>query len=255
VNVPLLRSELLAAVPGIAHGFTTRDGGVSKGPMSALNLAHRVGDEKETVELNRRAVLGALGRPDAAFVSVHQVHGDTVVEVNHQAARSIEADALWTRDPRAAVAVLVADCVPILIAHKLGKAVAAVHAGWRGTRARVASAMVERLAGAGFAAADLVVALGPAIGPCCFEIGADVADQLRQAFPGVETAVRTDGERIVADLWELNRRALMDAGVPETSIERLDRCTSCGARLFSHRRDQGSTGRQAGIIALSPKRS
>jgi polyphenol oxidase len=253
MDAPIIHSELLARIPGVVHGFTSREGGASKGAHASLNLAHRIGDEKEAVEQNRRAVLASLGRSDASFISVHQVHGDTVLEVNRQAGRSIEADGLWTRDGGAAVAVLVADCVPILLAAKNGGAVAAVHAGWRGTRARIVAGMVERLKSAGFPPEQLVAALGPAIGPCCFEIGTDVADQLRQAFPGSEDVIRTDGTRMVADLWELNQRALVATGVLAENVSRVAICTRCTNQFFSHRRDQGATGRQAGVIGFAPK--
>src|SRR2546428_10105706 len=111
--VSLLQSRLLAGVPGIVHGFTTRDGGVSTGPFASLNLGARTADAREAVDSNRSAVLAALGRPDATWVSVHQVHGTTMVEVTRQASRTIEADGLLTRDPEVVLAILVADCLPI----------------------------------------------------------------------------------------------------------------------------------------------
>jgi YfiH family protein len=253
VSPPLLTSPLLVGVAGIVHGFTTREGGDSLGPFDALNLSTRVGDERALVEVNRRRVLEAVGSPGATFVTLRQVHGDSVVEVSHLAGRSIEADGLWTRDRMAVLGVLVADCVPILIADGEGRGVAAVHAGWRGTRAKVVTRMVARLKAAGLAPAGLVAALGPAIGPCCFQIGEDVADELRLAFPHAGEAIRvgTDG-RTNADLWALNRLTLVEAGLAPERIDTLRTCTSCSQTLFSHRRDGGHTGRQAGVIGLLP---
>jgi YfiH family protein len=197
-------------------------------------------------------LLHAFGRAEGIWVSLRQVHGAEVVQVTANAGRSIEADALWTRDRRAVLAVLLADCVPILLADVKGRAVAAVHAGWRGTCAKVAVALVGRLVAAGIAADDLRAAIGPAIGPCCFDVDDDVAAQLREAFPDSLQSIRkTEDGRAVADLWALNRDALVSAGLAPESIETLPRCTSCnGDAFFSHRRDQGLTGRQAGLIAL-----
>lgn len=253
MSLDLLRSPLLHAVPGVVHAFTTRKGGASRGHLASLNLSPRVGDTREALEANRGRLLAELGRPDAHFLLVKQVHGGDVVEVTRFASRSIEADGVWTRDHAAVLAVLVADCVPILIASKDGKAVAAVHAGWRGTQARIPARAVERLVAGGFPAANLVAAIGPAIGPCCFEIGADVEAALRLAFPTAADAIRAapEGKR-VADLWALNRMTLIDAGVPAANIDVLTTCVSCDVdRFFSHRRDKGETGRQAGVIGFA----
>ena len=183
MSVALLRSPLLAGIPGVVHGFTTREGGSSTGALASLNLGQRIGDTPQAVTANRQAVLAALGRPDATWVSARQVHGNAVFEVTRNAGRSMEADGLWTRDHEVMAAVLVADCVPMLVAERSARAIAAVHAGWRGTAARIAEAAVSRLVQAGFAAADLCVTLGPAIGPCCFTIGEDVAAELKSAVP------------------------------------------------------------------------
>jgi polyphenol oxidase len=251
VSIELLQSELLARVPGVAHGFTTRRDGHSHGVYSSLNLSGRVGDEKSAVDANRQAVLARLGCPQGAMVMLKQIHGEEVREVTRWAGRSIEADGMWTRDRQAVLAVLVADCVPVLMSTPDGKAVAAVHAGWRGTRARIVARTVERLASAGYAADSLLVALGPAIGPCCFTIADDTGSQLRQAYPST-AAVRQDAGRMVADLWQLNVEALIESGVRQAHIDVLRRCTSCEAEMFfSHRRDHGSTGRQAGLIVAA----
>jgi hypothetical protein len=250
MTISLLRARALDGVAGVAHGFTTRDGGSSSAPWNTLNLGLGVGDDRAAVAANRGAVLGALGQPDGVWVSARQVHGHDVVEVTRSAGRSIEADGLWTRDRSVAVAVLVADCVPILVAHESGDAVAAIHAGWRGTRDRIPARMIERLVKAGFSAEGLRVAVGPAIGPCCFEVGEDVAAELGAID---ETAIGAgDTGKPHADLWALNRRILVDAGVPEAQIDTFRVCTSCRDDFFSHRRDQGSCGRQAGIIGFSP---
>ena len=252
-NLPLLASPGLQPIASIVHGFTTRAGGLSQGPFASLNLATRVDDDRSAVLQNRAAVLVALGRADANLIAVRQVHGDALVEVTRNAGPNIEGDALWTRDPQAVLAILVADCLPILLADRAGTVVAAVHAGWRGTEKRLVAAMVARLRSAGVSPADLVVSLGPCIGPCCFEIGEDVAFPLRNAFPDPGEAVLPRGDRFVANLWDLNRRALVEAGVPAANIDSVARCTHCDAAFFSYRRDAKRTGRQAGVIGFAPK--
>lgn len=251
MSVPLLTSPILSDVPGIVHGFTTRDGGVSQGPFASLNLGGSQ-DERASIDANRSRVVESLGRKDASFVALRQVHGNDVVQVTRLAGRSIEADGLWTRDRGAVLAVLVADCVPILFADVRGRAIGAVHAGWRGTASRIAAQMVKRLKDVDVPPHDLKVAIGPSIGPADFEIGPDVVLALETAFPGPGAAIKPGNEdRSYADLWALNRRALIEAGVPEGNIDLVGFSTLSDTRFFSHRRDNGVTGRQSGVIAFS----
>ncbi len=254
MSVELLTSALLRELPGVVHGFSTRKGGASAGSFATLNISPRVGDVREHVEENRRQVLMALGRPEASWLALKQVHGDQVLEVTRHAGRAIEGDALLTHDRGAALVVVVADCVPILLADTSGSVVAAVHAGWRGTRAKIAARAVARLAALGHPPAKLRAAIGPAIGPCCFTIGDEVVAELRAAYPAASAYIRmAEPTRMVADLWALNRAALVEAGMAAEHIDVLRHCTACTPELFfSHRRDRGITGRQAGIIALAP---
>lgn len=248
----LLKANILQA-PGVVHGFTSRKGGLSHVPYAELNLSTTLQDDRSAVATNRRRVLQMLGKSDASWVSLKQVHGDAIVEVTHQASKSIEADALWTRDSNAVLAILVADCVPVLMSHPAKKVVGAAHAGWRGTQSKIVAKLVARIAEQAGSAAELRVALGPAIGPCCFQIGEDVATSLRAAYGENTPHVRIDEQgRLVADLWGLNFEALTESGVPAAQIEQLRRCTACEPEWFySHRRDHGACGRQAGVIALA----
>ncbi len=247
----LIRSRLLESVPGIAHAFTTRRGGVSSEVFASANLSTRVGDERGKVEENRARLLTALGKGDSVLVLPKQVHGDLVIEVTRRASHLIEADALWTRDPGATVGVLTADCVPILLASACGRAVATVHAGWRGTALRIAETAARRLASEGFAASELRAAIGPGIGPCCFEVEADVGAELLAAYPEVEGASgEREGGKQVFDLPQLNYQALLAAGLLPENIEVLRSCTACESEhFFSHRRDHGACGRQGAFIA------
>ncbi|MEM6734111.1 MAG: polyphenol oxidase family protein, partial [Myxococcota bacterium] len=152
----------------------------------------------------------------------------------------------------AVLAVLVADCVPVLMADRDGTVIAAVHAGWRGTEARIVEVMVKRLKDAGVAPETLLVALGPAISQDSFEIGPEVAEALGKAFPKAGAALRPgEGDRFHADLWALNQQVLLEAGVPAESIDVLRLDTVGQSELFSYRGDGGETGRQAGVIAFA----
>jgi YfiH family protein len=253
--VEILRSRLLDAFP---HGFTTRRGGVSRAPFDALNLGGRVGDDRAAVDENWRRL---RAETDLEFARVLQVHGDRVVAAGAPGAPAVEADGVLATAPGVAACVSVADCVPVLVADPRSGAAAAAHAGWRGTLAAIAARAVEALTGAtGARPSELLAAVGPSIGPCCYEVSPDLAERFREAFGGdvLRTGAAAPGAERVAggprlDLWLANRRALERAGVDAARIDVLGRCTACDrARFFSHRRDRGRTGRQVGFIAPRP---
>jgi len=239
--VLLLEARLLAAFP---HGFTTRQGGVSSPPFESLNLGGLVGDDPARVAENWRRLEAATG---LAFARVRQVHGARAVRASLPSGPDEEADAVLSATPGLAACVSVADCVPVLLADPASGAVAAVHAGWRGTLARAAAAGVSALAGAGARPGDLLAAVGPSIGPCCYEVSPDLAARFRIEV-GPETV--REGPRQRLDLWRANVLALRAAGVHPDRIEVLGRCTACERDLFfSHRRDGGRTGRQMAFVA------
>ena len=248
----LLRSTLLRGFP---HGFTTREGGASPAPWDGLNLGGAVGDEPGRVAENWRRLAEATG---LAFARVRQVHGAAVVRLDAPAPSGSpppEADAVITCAPGLAACVSIADCVPILLADPRSGAVAAVHAGWRGTLARAAAAAVQALAREAAARpVDLLAVVGPSIGPCCYVISPELAARFdAELGPGLTTeAGRAAGAEATPrlDLWAANQRVLAAAGVPPEHVESLCRCTSCEVRsFFSHRRDGGLTGRQVAFIA------
>ncbi len=254
----LLSSPLLASLPGVRHGFSTRRGGVSLAPFAELNLGFSVGDDPARVEANRTRFIAAGGFGPLA--EVHQVHGATVVSADSAGA---EADALFCAGPGVAVAVRTADCAPVLLAaldHR-GQpgAVAAVHAGWRGACSGVVEAAVGALVAAGFEPSRMRAAIGPAIGPERFEVGPEVvaAAELHldgDAGPGrfsVGLARPGPGGRPHLDLPELVRRCLLRAGLEPGNVDALGRCTASDPDLFfSHRRDGGRTGRHLAAIEL-----
>jgi polyphenol oxidase len=254
--LPLVRSSLLTGP--FRHGFATRAGGVSAPPWDTLNLGGKWGDARDHVAENRRRVERAAGAPLFVATQVHGVAiarvraGDTPADV-----AGVQADGLCSDRPDVAVAVFVADCVPALLVDPRTGAFAAVHAGWRGTLAGVLPAAVRAL-GEHFGArpSDLRVALGPAIGACCFEVGPEVVEAFEAGLPGARAAgvilPAGQGGRLKAhvDLKRANRRLLESAGVAPASIDAGDECTSCDhERFFSYRRDRGQTGQHLGFVS------
>jgi YfiH family protein len=238
--VLLVRASLLAAFP---HGFTTREGGVSPAPWDSLNLGGLVGDDPGRVAENWRRLEADTG---LRFARVRQVHGDRVIAAPPPGAPREEADGVISGEAGVAACVSVADCVPVLLADPDTGVVAAVHAGWRGTIARIAAAGVRALAGPS-GAGRLLAVIGPSIGPCCYEVSAELAGRFTAEL-GPVVGAGPRGPHL--DLWESNRRVLLAAGIAEGRLEVMRRCTSCDSgRFFSHRRDHGRTGRQVAFIA------
>jgi purine-nucleoside/S-methyl-5'-thioadenosine phosphorylase / adenosine deaminase len=224
-------------VDGYEVAFTTRRGGVSEGPYESLNLGRKSGDEVERVDENRRIACTAIGADVAKLALNFQVHS-ALVRRAEPASRGERADGLWTDEPGLPILAMSADCLPLVLARTDGRgpAVGVLHAGWRGLLEGIAGSGVEALGGG-----DLAAAIGPGIGPCCYEVGEEVAAPFRERF----------GDDVVRDrrldLWTSAERALRAAGVER--IHRVDRCTACEPEtFFSHRRDRGRTGRQ-GVIA------
>jgi len=219
--------------PGYVVAFTTRHGGVSSGVYEALNLTGGTGDARQRVEENRRLACGELGLEHDRLSFNRQVHSPTV----HRAGLRGEAgDGLWTEEPGLPMLAFAADCLPIAIARTDGeRRLAVLHAGWRGLAEGVVAAGVEVL-GPGQTAA----VVGPAIGPCCYEVGEEVSTLF-------DEDLTTDRK---LDLWSAAERALHRAGVAR--VERIDLCTHCHPELFfSHRRSGLARGAQGVIGAVA----
>jgi polyphenol oxidase len=210
---------------------------VSEGPYASLNLGRKSGDEAERVDENRRIACEAIGADLATLALNFQVHSASVFRAA-PAMRGEHADGLWTDEPGLPILAMSADCLPIAVARTETNesAVAVLHVGWRGLLAGIVAAGTNAL-GSG----SLAAAIGPGIGPCCYEVGEEVAPPFRERFG--DDVVR--GRHL--DLWTSAERALRAAGVDR--VDRFDRCTACEPdTFFSHRRDRGRTGRQ-GVIA------
>jgi hypothetical protein len=221
--------------PGYVVGFTTRIGGVSAAPYDSLNLTVGTGDDRERVEQNRRLACKAVGVPEQTLAFNRQVHSPTVHRA-HPGGRGEPGDGLWSDEPGVSMLAMSADCLPIAIARIGGApALALVHAGWRGLAAGVVTAGTAAL-GAGPTAAIV----GPAIGPCCYEVGPEVSALF-------DDDLTHDGK---LDLWTAAERALRAAGVER--VERVDLCTRCHPELFfSHRRDGRARGVQGVLGAVA----
>jgi hypothetical protein len=244
---PLLQVPGWAAY-GVAHGFFGRCGGFSGGALASLNLSERVGDRHWSVAANWAQVSRAL--PGLRVVRMHQVHGRRVVRVRFESDRVGEADGLLTTAPGIGLAVLTADCVPILAVAPRHGAIMALHAGWRGSLAGIAAAAL-RLAADELAIApgEWQVALGPAIGGCCYEVEREIGDGFVDRWGAMPDAWQPAGHRGQLDLRRANRAILVAQGVPPEAIVDVGPCTSCAStEFFSHRRSGGRTGRQLSLI-------
>jgi YfiH family protein len=261
---------------GVAgHAIFSRRGGVSAAPFDSLNMSLSVPDERDRVYANRRRVYGLYGRDTDTVVHAHLVHGADVARVTQadNGAWVEHVDGLITDQPGCVLGMNFADCAPIFLYDPTHHAIGLGHAGWKGTVVDLPGAMVRAMAEQfGSRPADLVAAIGPCIGPCCYEVGEVVIDAAVGAFAEPSSLLRlramdegrqtTDNgkekpgrgpssvvRRRFFDLPEANRRNLRNAGV--TQIELSEYCTACRTDLFfSHRAEQGRTGRFGTVFTL-----
>lgn len=225
--------------PGYVVAFTTRIGGVSEGVYASLNLTRGTGDDVDRVEENRRLACESLGLPHDRLAFNKQVHSPIVHHAG-PTARGLPGDGLWTEEPQLPVLAMSADCLPIAIVRTEGpRAIAVLHAGWRGLSEGVISEGVKALC-VESTQSRLAAVVGPAIGPCCYQVGPEVSALF-------DDDLTVDGK---LDLWEAAERALRAAGVAR--VERVDLCTRDHPELFfSHRRDGRERGVQGVIGAVA----
>jgi hypothetical protein len=235
----------------LVHAILTRLGGVSLPPFDSLNLSQVVGDDPAAVAANYERVCGALGIRRSQMATCYQMHSaDVLVVAAADGGRLVgQGDAMITDQPGVYLSMRFADCTPLLLHDPVRRAVGIAHAGWRGTLKNMAGAvvraMVERL---GCLPGDITAVVGPAIGPCCYQVGSEVIQAAEAARrDAADLLQRRAGERAYFDLWETNRRQFVEAGVGRVAVAGL--CTACRTdRFFSHRAEQGRGGRFAALI-------
>jgi YfiH family protein len=302
-GVHLLQISAWKNLPWLWHGFSTRKGGVSRaycaeGAPGELNLGFTAHDDRDLVITNRRLLAEAVsGDPTTQLVTVRQFHSKLVVaasarkpelalkdEVSNERSSPpvCKGDGLITAESGLLLAIQTADCIPVLVADRKQQVVAAFHAGWRGTVQRIVESGVGKMRlEFGSRPQDLIAAIGPGIGACCYAIGEEVfsafesqftygralfhevydTDAVRVKYPMLFLTQRAPGHSPIGpslhlDLIEANRRQLLDGGVKPDAIRVVGGCTSCRPDLFfSHRASQGHAGRMMSVIGIRPRSS
>lgn len=245
----------LERLPFLRHGFSTRHGGVSRLPLDSLNLSHVHWDTSERVEENRRLFLAALDLEIESLATLSQIHSDQVhilEEKPVQWNRQTRGDAMISRRPGVSLGIQVADCFPVLIVDPMTECIAAAHAGWRGILSGIVPKTAERMKSAyGCAAENFLVAIGPGIGACCFEVGAEVWEAFETEFPGANLVHRSGAEgKYLVDLGQALKTQLTGLGIPGDRVYDLEACTRCNPdQFFSYRGEGPRSGRMMGIIA------
>lgn len=247
---------------GVAHGFSTRLGGISPAPWDSLNLGANRGDEPGNVAENFRRFCAALGADADSLVKNHQVHSDLVRPVTREDILSspelpgpVDADGLVTDVPGVCLTIFSADCIPVLLYDPKKRVIAAAHAGWRGTAQGIAARAVENMQrNYGCSPQDILAAIGPGISPCCFETHADVPDGLRSGLgTDAESFIRPLAQegKFSVDLKRANARWLERSGLLPEHIAICPACTACdGGTFWSHRRLGNTRGSMAAMIQL-----
>jgi len=237
----------------LVHGVFARQGGVSPEHYRSLNMSISTGDAPERVLENRARAFRALGRDPESIADLWQVHSAAVVIADKPHGEnwaSEKADAILTDNPQVSLFLRFADCVPILLFDPVHHALGVVHAGWKGTLLKAPAAAVQAMqARYGSRPSDILAGIGPSIGPCHYEVGAEVVEQTRQVFSGADELLPPVNGKQHLDLWAANARGLREVGVEQIELGRV--CTACHvADFFSHRAEKGKTGRFGALLAL-----
>ena len=276
-GVSVLQAPAFTKIPWLIHGFSTRPGGMSEVEgEKVLNLGAVEWDTRENVEENKRRFQSALGATNLTLVSLHQIHSDVVRTFNGAPTKQCKGDASATNRPGLLLGVRTADCAPVLVVDPKKRVVAAIHAGWRGTLARIVTKAIGQMQMEfGSRPQDLLAAIGPTIGGCCYEVGTEVASAFAAKFPNASDffdELRTGDEpnplqwlnmmppghqpppnKVLLDLKKANRSQLVEAGLRQENIFVTDLCTSCHVdRLFSYRKEGPASGRLMAAIGIRP---
>ena len=270
----------------LLHGFSTRNGGMTtvyrpNRQSGELNLGFTAADQRETVLANRKSFITAIAgerSPNTVLCTLHQIHSSLIRRVGKQGSVTVlKGDGLMTDEPGVLLGIQTADCIPVLVADRKKRAVAAFHAGWRGTLQRIVESGIGRMRlEFGSQPEDLVAAIGPGIGQCCYAVGEEVrgefesqfayaaelfrdvydSDPVREKYPLLFMTARAPGHSNIGpslhlDLVEANRRQLLNAGLGADNVFVSGECTSCRTdRYFSHRAEHGFTGRMLSVVGI-----
>ncbi|MBI5642798.1 MAG: peptidoglycan editing factor PgeF [Deltaproteobacteria bacterium] len=248
ISSPLLERD------GIAHAFLSRTGGVSSAPFDTLNFDARDSDTAGNIAVNKGLISKAFGINADEITTVNQVHGNSVLVLDGTGGGSkADADAIVTRLKGIPIGMLTADCLPILLHDPVNNCIGAVHAGWKGTaKWIVKEAIASMRSEFNSRPADIIAALGPYIGPCCYSVREDVAVEFRKTFKDTSSFIEKDGDGFKLDIGLANVKELLTLGVKKENISFEPVCTSCNSSLFfSYRKDNGRTGRQLSFITLT----
>jgi YfiH family protein len=248
--------------------FSTRFGGYSLPPYDGLNMSFHVGDDWQRVVKNRQLLCHVLGLRMESLVAGKQVHGDEVAIVDKEwnVDRNVdkewghvnrdalpEVDGLICNQPNIPLIAFFADCVPVYILDPVRRVIGLAHAGWKGTVLEIARKVLQKMQTAfDSKPCDCLAAIGPSIGPCCYEVDAKVLDMARHCLPYAKKVIKPlSGQKGMFDLWLANALALEETGVPSGSICTSGLCTACNTQMFfSHRKEKGHTGRMAALLML-----
>lgn len=245
----------------VKHGFTTRLGGISSEPFNTLNLGLNTGDDKEKIIRNFEKVSGAFNIPLEKMVLSDQVHGTKIrVITKDDAGKGLfkpmdykEIDGLLTNVKGLMLLTFYADCVPLFFLDKAKNVAGLAHAGWKGTVARIGEKMVNKMKET-FSSnpEDILVGIGPSIGPCCYPVKKDVQDKFNASLSNTEEILSEEYSNIwKLDLWKANKKVLEENGILSRNITVSELCTSCNNhKFFSYRKENGKTGRMAALIQL-----
>jgi polyphenol oxidase len=257
-SIEYFESSFLSGCDFLTHAFCTRLGGTSEDDYASLNISFREGDLESKVLQNWNRLAMAFAIPLENFLTLNQVHGDDIFVIKPfgdylSADVALNYDAIVTTRDNLAICIKTADCVPVFIVDRAKKIIAAVHAGWKSTALEISAKVIRLLYDKyGSSPRDILTAIGPSIGQCCFEVDEATANAFLKQKD--HEAFLFAGERLnkwIVDLPESNRRQIINCGIPEENIDVSNLCTSCRQDLFfSHRGSGGITGRQLNFMMI-----
>lgn len=246
-DVEFFTSTSLEGIDFIKHFFSTRIGGKSTGPFESMNLGIYTGDAPENVQYNLNKMFDSAKMHNDKITYLKQEHSDKFYIVDNKNFPDIRGrygDALITAEKGIAIGVFTADCVPVILVDTHNRIAAVVHAGWKGTELKITSKVLNyMMSNMGTDSKDITAAIGPSIGPCCFEVGLEVAEKF--------TCIFERENKFYVDLWKENIKQITDCGVLRDRISNSMVCTSCNIGIvFSYRRESGNTGRLGTFVEL-----